>query len=643
MPDAATKQPPTAPRALMLRLNVGEVVQHRDAAWKIDGLIDLESVLATNTANDRKAVLPIKELKGLPENQAPAQPPKALDGISDRDWAIAKKRFDAIKPLLDLRGRSRRDVAKRAAEVGQDAATLYRWRRRYTACNDITALIPKTRGWEPGRRRIDAAADAIIEKAINDSYLSHRRPSAQELIAIVQGKCLKTGIDCPSDGTIRARIAEIPERQRLQRRGFGKQSRAKFQPTPGHFPDTADHPLAYVQIDHTPADIILVDDTHRRPIGRPWLTVAIDVYSRVVTGCHLSLDPPSETSVALCVAQSVVPKDQLLLEHKVDDAMWPVWGFPKTIHVDNAGEFRSNNFKNSCRSEGIDVEFRPVKRPEYGAHIERLIGTFMTEVHNLPGTTYSSPAEKGDLNPEKLAAMTFSEFEHWLFGYLCNIYHRKIHSGIGVPPLTKWEDGCLKGTADRPAPGLPPRPENTSDILRDFLPRFERVVHNSGVEIDSVRYYGEALNPWINATDPKDRRRKRKLVFRRDPRDISKIWFHDPEQDAYFELPASDRRFPHTNIWELRQAKRAMKERGEKLVDQAQLIQNLDQLRVEVDAAVSRTKKARRQKQRHKEHQRKTASEVAQTAAQAFQKPTSTTVDPLADLPDEEPEGFETW
>jgi putative transposase len=42
-----------------------------------------------------------------------------------------------------------------------------------------------------------------------------------------------------------------------------------------------------VQIDHTEIDIIVVDELTRTPLpGRPWLTLAIDVFSRVVTGLH---------------------------------------------------------------------------------------------------------------------------------------------------------------------------------------------------------------------------------------------------------------------------------------------------------------------------------------------------------------------
>ena len=41
-----------------------------------------------------------------------------------------------------------------------------------------------------------------------------------------------------------------------------------------------DNALEVVQIDHTPVDVIVVDEAHGLPIGRPWLTLAIDVAIR---------------------------------------------------------------------------------------------------------------------------------------------------------------------------------------------------------------------------------------------------------------------------------------------------------------------------------------------------------------------------
>ena len=630
------------PRTAMVTARPGELVEHGNAAWRITKVIDLTNVIAENVDDGNTKVLNVKDLKGFePAGARPPGPkrPAAIDGISHEDQETARRRLDVIRPLLDKGNRTRRDVAARAAEVGRHTATLYRWLALYDASGNLGDLIPGTRGTRPGTRRIRTEVEAIIEWAINESYLSADRPSAQDLIMTVRAACRKADVDSPSASTVRARIAEVPERLRLQRRGFRKRSNAKYQPTPGEFPD-GDYPLACIQIDHTEVDLQIVDDEHRKPIGRPWVTVAIDVYSRVVTGFHLSLDAPSGTSVALCMAQAVMPKDALLLEHGID-AEWPVWGFPIKIHVDNAPEFRAGNLRKSCEFHGIDLEFRPVKRPEYGAHIERLISTFMTAVHGLPGTTYSSPTEKGDLDPEKRAVMTFSEAERWLLRYLCTVYHRRIHSMIGIPPIDKWRDGLLKDQGDLPAPGLPPRPVNGDEILLTFLPSFERIVQRAGVPIDGMRYFGEALIPWINAPDPVDRLRKRKLVFRRDPRDIAKVWFYDPEQQKYFEIPAADRRFPHTNVWELRQAKRELKQRGERLADPAQLIEALERLKSERNAASRKTKKARRQEQRHREHQRKLNKGDAEPPPESerLQDP----ADSADNLLDEPPEGYGLW
>jgi hypothetical protein len=66
-----------------------------------------------------------------------------------------------------------------------------------------------------------------------------------------------------------------------ERRSHRKDAVDQFARRPGVF-DSAQRPLDLVQIDHTKLDIIVVDDEQRLPIGRPWITLAIDVYSRMV-------------------------------------------------------------------------------------------------------------------------------------------------------------------------------------------------------------------------------------------------------------------------------------------------------------------------------------------------------------------------
>lgn len=62
--------------------------------------------------------------------------------------------------------------------------------------------------------------------------------------------------------------------------------------------------LEQVQIDHTVIDVIVVDERERQPTGRPYLTVAIDVYSRCIIGMVVTLEAPSAVSVGLCLAHA---------------------------------------------------------------------------------------------------------------------------------------------------------------------------------------------------------------------------------------------------------------------------------------------------------------------------------------------------
>ena len=61
----------------------------------------------------------------------------------------------------------------------------------------------------------------------------------------------------------------------------------------------------------------------------------------------------------------------------------------------------SEALKRGCEQYGIEVDYRPVRTPHYGGHIERLIGTMMGKVHLLPGTTFSDVRAKGDLESAK--------------------------------------------------------------------------------------------------------------------------------------------------------------------------------------------------------------------------------------------------
>lgn len=621
------------PSRQRIDINVGAYVRKADTIYKIVQVLDFNTVIGVAVETGRSAPLAIPHLR--PVECEPPEPSQDLSEIADADWQEAERRLAAIRPFVDQLVIGRGEVDAQAKTIGVSTATLYRWIERYRGTGSPMGLIPQKRGWKSGKTRIPAFAEAVVEEAIKDFYLTAQRPSAQKTIVEVQRRCQMRGIEPPSPSTVRSRINQIPERMRLRERGYREKAKNKFMPTAGKFPN-ADFPLAVVQIDHTPADIILVDDVHRKPIGRPWITLAVDVHSRMIVGYYLSFDAPSEASVAMCVAHAILPKEEWLLLHGVDSE-WPVWGVPKTIHVDNGPDFRSGTFRQSCLAYGINLEFRPVKQPRYGGHIERALGSVLTEIHTLPGTTFSSIKDKEGYNPEKHATMTKSEFETWLVTLICKVYHERLHTGIGMSPRKKWDIGIF-GNSETQGVGLPPRVADRLSILLDFLPSFHRTVQTFGVTIDGMSYYAEALRPWINATEPEDRNKKRIFVFRRDPRDISSIWFRDPTLHQYFKIPFADQSMPSMSIWEYEQVKAKLRKEGTESINDAQILRAVTELRTQVDESKGRTKTARRQAQRRTEHEKGVSPASPKKAVPHPQPSAPTTV--LAELTTEDIEGF---
>jgi putative transposase len=167
--------------------------------------------------------------------------------------------------------------------------------------------------------------------------------------------------------------------------------------------------------------VIVVDEGDRLPIGRPWLTLAIDVASRVVLGFSISLEGPSAVSVALALVHAVLPKDLWLADRQLE-VPWPMWGLPELLQLDNAPEFHSRALVRGAQEYGIRIDYRPPGTPHFGGHIERLIGTTRGTVHLLPGTTFSNVAEKGAYPSEKASVLTLVELERWLALQVGGVY-----------------------------------------------------------------------------------------------------------------------------------------------------------------------------------------------------------------------------
>ncbi len=604
--------------AAFLSMKPGSVVVSGGKHFKITHVLGVDSVLAKNLESNAVERLRVDLIRPFCEDAAADGAGVAgqdIEDICDEDWREAQRRFAVIKPLLEDPFRTREKVQAIAGSEGVSTGTLYEWIRAYNEAGQLSVLIPQKRGRKRGQTGLDSTLEKIIETAIKEIYLSKQRQKPQDVVDHVAYLCRNAGIQPPHANTVRNRLKELRPGKVLKARGMGDKARNLFAPIMGNFPG-ADFPLAVVQIDHTEADVIVVEEITRLPMGRPTITLAIDVYSRMVTGCYVSMEKPSAVAAGMCLARAMMPKNEYLADLEIPGD-WPVWGRIGTVHCDNAKEFRGAMLSKACQQYAIDLQMRPVKVPHYGGHIERLMGTSAGEIRKLPGATFSSPKERKGYDSEKESALTLREFEQRLVDFIVNVYHQRRHSELNVPPRRQWEIGLL-GDTFQPGKGIPEIPSDPRRLKLDFLPFVERTVQPYGIVIDDIFYYHEVLNPWINARDPDRAKDKRKFIVRRDPRDISVVYFYDPEAHQYYEIPYRNTAHPPISVWELRAAQQRVKGEGRAHVDEETIFEAVGRMRERVEAAITKTKAARRQLHRMKATQQSAkARQTTPTASSA--------------------------
>lgn len=536
----------------VINFNIGSKLIYENHTYIIKGYPAADEVLIKSV--DKPYLEKIVSINDLAKEIKNAKDvPAHLVDLDDEDYQKALDKFHIIEPLLHLTNRNIKDVQAIANQHQKGIATIYRWLEKYETYGTVSSLSSSYKSCgAKGKGRLTPSVEAIIESVINDLYLNTQKYPFSTIYRKIVNKCENIGEAIPSENTVRNRINNLSPKLIAKRR-MGVSVR-DTRGTPGKFPDVK-MPLDVIQIDHTKVDIQLVDDISRENIGRPNITVAIDVYSRMIYGFYLSLEPINYFSVGQCLLNAIMPKDDLLKQFNIQGE-WPVYGLPRKLHMDNAKEFRSKSLQKFCNDYRIKDAYRPVARPEFGGAIERVIKTHMEQVHHLPGSTFQNIVQKGTYDSEKQATMTIAELEKWFLDFVVNVYHKTEHSSIGMTPEEKFYQG-LYGVGDGTIPFLPSVPVNTLKLRMALLPAMERMVQKNGITIDYITYFSETLRKWIIPAYYKKLGKNLqsvRVLCRRDPRDISKIYVYDSDIDDYITVPYSDIKRPAINLSELRKA-----------------------------------------------------------------------------------------
>lgn len=371
------------------------------------------------------------------------------------------------------------------------------------------SLLRRKRGRKLGEKRLPEYVDEFLNDVVTRKR-SGNKLTFHKIWQEVYYFCQEKGLRAPSLGTIRARLKSM-NAKKLHALRFGTEAADQlYGARPGH--RSTKLPLEFVQIDHTLVDIILCDQTTREPIGRPWLTVAIDVHTRIILGYYIGFNAPSAVNVACAITHAAFPKREYLKNIGADSEIYPFYGVPKILHMDNAREFRSSTLERACALHGIKVEFRPPGKKHYGGHVERLIGTLMTShVHFLSGTTFSNVKQRKGYDSEKKSVLSLREFIKWFAGQVA-IYHASYHRGLDGTPGDKWVNSFTK--ADKSII-QPPLLRDPFSFKLDFMPEDVRNIKRQGIEFAAKLYWSPGLTDFIGVKN---------ALIKYDPLSLSKIW-----------------------------------------------------------------------------------------------------------------------
>jgi putative transposase len=561
--------------------------------------------------------------------------------------AEAQKRNDCIRDLIfKPEGRKKKlvDISKSS---GYAVSTLYEWIKFYEQNNipstDITFLLPPIPHGGRGGFRLGNETKRHIDAGIA-LYLNPLRPSVEKIVKHVDQACkihnekvsernkqrlatevdpeLEKEIKVPSYGTTRYQIKLHLDRlgpaevARLRGEVYeSKQYEVDKSSTPG-----ADSPLELMELDHKIFKVMLVDEVTGKYTQRPYLTASIDVCSRMLGGYCISLDPTGAFTTGVCMANTLLPKDEWLRERQLDPFFkdmkleWPLWGAPAKLEVDNAKELRSPKLAEVCHLRGLNVEWSPVRTPHYKGHIESFMKTVDEAMRGLPGALHDVKNKQGRTTQEWLYSFTMSEFETWFARFVIE-YHNRLHQNIGTSPLAKFHQGVSAPTVGRPRTGIPPPLAYQERLRIDFLPQVTVTIQRYGIQFEKTRYADPVLRPFRKKIPGS--RKAVEYTMRIDPGKMNSIQFFDPNLERYWKIP---RRTPSAyplpgnrepTLWEIRAANDRLRVEGirginEKLRDRAIRAQHQS----EIDSAVTSAKARKNLARKSKSHKAKIYQEA---------------------------------
>ncbi len=269
----------------------------------------------------------------------------------------------------------------------------------------------------------------------------------------------------------------------------------RHRPSTGNSTLRASGPGALVQLDSTIGDLYLVSSLDRsRIIGRPVITLAIDVFTRLIVGFHVSLKGPSWETVILTLENMTADKVAFCQQYgvRINKEDWPVQGLPQRIMGDR-GELLTKQAKNVIRRLGIHLDHNPPYRADWKGIIEAAIRLSDERLIDwTPGHIHLTEDERRRRDYRLDAVLDIHQFRKLMILFILdhNLHHYMewyalnewmIADHVDPYPIELWNWGVTNGFG-----AMLDLPRH--EILVNLLPSEKASVTESGIFFKGLLY-----------------------------------------------------------------------------------------------------------------------------------------------------------
>lgn len=509
--------------------------------------------------------------------QVPQRAGKPSRDVGPEAWEQAIAQATILEPYLhrEITAEEAQDLANR---LTCSRSKVWRLLAKFRADPSPLTLVGEKPGRKKGSCTATPAVAALVRSKFNELAASRKSFRVSELLRVLE-PCFRTlGLRVGRKAVL-GMIGNFPPEIQMQMRLGKHLARERHRLVKASLEATG--VLDIMQADFTIADLFIVDPEHGNAIGRPWLGLTIDVYSRAITGFVLFLEAPSSLTSGWLISTAVTPKVALMKELGIDRE-WECYGMPKTVHVDNG--FRTAAFQYGCEQNDINIYFRPPATPRYGGHIERLIGTMMGQLRLIPGSTLADPMKlrKMKVQPAEQACLTLLQARQYIANEIYQYNHR-LHRVIGEAPIDRWRRS-LSGIN---GPLIPIPPPDARTFAIRFLWNKECLVTKEGVQ-HGLTYRGPELAGLVGT--------KIRMHFNHSRLSPAYVLI----DGKYVEIHATNSALGSISLWEYKAAKKLAGVSTNRISHEVELARAARANKLLIDAAVSRKNlrlKARRNDQ----------------------------------------------